>query len=413
MSKSKNRPDVDTLLAERARFEAWLDQLLAKASKVPPHVVERVRGDYETRLARVVEELRSRADDLRAETESIEARLAKFEQELGARKDVRAEDELRAMVGEYDDVAWMAKAAEHDEGIQRVQAERDRGQADLTRMREMLSQTTRPSHAMRAIDETMIPDEPTTAASTVTGAGPSAPDGKKPGAQFPPAPGLPAATDAPPQRGASPFDEIGFLRTVVGRATPFAGTDSSARRNSVAQPEVSAAPELPLAAAPPTAASPVSAAVPAAAAPAAPAPPAHIAAPAPSHAPPPPLPPPPSVAAAPVPVAPPPAPVMPPPPVPVAPAAVVPAPAPIPVAAVPVAPPAAPPTAFATMRGSIQPMPSFEEPMLDEPVAPTAEAEADARAAEASRTLKCQECGWMNYPTEWYCEKCGGELAAF
>ena len=58
-------------------------------------------------------------------------------------------------------------------------------------------------------------------------------------------------------------------------------------------------------------------------------------------------------------------------------------------------------------------MPSFEEPMLDEPVAPTAEAEADARAAEASRTLKCQECGWMNYPTEWYCEKCGGELAAF
>ena len=27
------------------------------------------------------------------------------------------------------------------------------------------------------------------------------------------------------------------------------------------------------------------------------------------------------------------------------------------------------------------------------------------------KTLKCQECGTMNYPTEWYCERGGGELA--
>ena len=31
---------------------------------------------------------------------------------------------------------------------------------------------------------------------------------------------------------------------------------------------------------------------------------------------------------------------------------------------------------------------------------------------EQIKTLKCQECGTMNYPTEWYCERCGGELAA-
>ncbi len=28
----------------------------------------------------------------------------------------------------------------------------------------------------------------------------------------------------------------------------------------------------------------------------------------------------------------------------------------------------------------------------------------------AKRTLKCQECGAMNRPTEWYCESCGAEL---
>ena len=31
---------------------------------------------------------------------------------------------------------------------------------------------------------------------------------------------------------------------------------------------------------------------------------------------------------------------------------------------------------------------------------------------EATKTLKCNECGTMNFATEWYCERCGGELAA-
>jgi hypothetical protein len=29
-----------------------------------------------------------------------------------------------------------------------------------------------------------------------------------------------------------------------------------------------------------------------------------------------------------------------------------------------------------------------------------------------ARTLKCGECGSLNRPTEWYCERCGAELAA-
>lgn len=42
-------------------------------------------------------------------------------------------------------------------------------------------------------------------------------------------------------------------------------------------------------------------------------------------------------------------------------------------------------------------------------------AETPARTAsapsDAAKTLRCSECGTMNYPTEWYCERCGGELA--
>ena len=32
---------------------------------------------------------------------------------------------------------------------------------------------------------------------------------------------------------------------------------------------------------------------------------------------------------------------------------------------------------------------------------------------DQEKTLKCPECGTMNYATEWYCERCGGELATF
>ncbi|HEY4132680.1 MAG TPA: hypothetical protein VGM50_18850 [Gemmatimonadaceae bacterium] len=35
-----------------------------------------------------------------------------------------------------------------------------------------------------------------------------------------------------------------------------------------------------------------------------------------------------------------------------------------------------------------------------------------ATATEQVKTLKCTECGAMNYATEWYCERCGAELAA-
>jgi hypothetical protein len=32
-------------------------------------------------------------------------------------------------------------------------------------------------------------------------------------------------------------------------------------------------------------------------------------------------------------------------------------------------------------------------------------------APTGAKTLKCAECGTLNRPTEWYCERCGGELA--
>ena len=47
------------------------------------------------------------------------------------------------------------------------------------------------------------------------------------------------------------------------------------------------------------------------------------------------------------------------------------------------------------------------------PSAPAAH-QPSAKPGQASqaKTLKCGECGTLNRPTEWYCERCGAELAA-
>ena len=47
------------------------------------------------------------------------------------------------------------------------------------------------------------------------------------------------------------------------------------------------------------------------------------------------------------------------------------------------------------------------------PSARPAPAQSDDRQNQTvARTLKCGECGSLNRPTEWYCERCGAELAA-
>lgn len=69
------------------------------------------------------------------------------------------------------------------------------------------------------------------------------------------------------------------------------------------------------------------------------------------------------------------------------------------------APPPPPPPAVA---------PAKEAPQRE--VAPPAPASAgsgnDGAGPAVARTLRCGECGAMNRPLEWYCEKCGAELTA-
>lgn len=66
-------------------------------------------------------------------------------------------------------------------------------------------------------------------------------------------------------------------------------------------------------------------------------------------------------------------------------------------------------------RAPEPPPPADPEPLViqhdPEPVTPTAPP-SQGGAEAPTRTLRCGECGAMNRPLEWYCEKCGAELTA-
>lgn len=67
--------------------------------------------------------------------------------------------------------------------------------------------------------------------------------------------------------------------------------------------------------------------------------------------------------------------------------------------------------ASGAMRAVEEPVPAAPRPGK-EPADPEGKKGATPRPGKATKSLKCKECGTMNLPTEWYCERCGAELAA-
>jgi len=73
------------------------------------------------------------------------------------------------------------------------------------------------------------------------------------------------------------------------------------------------------------------------------------------------------------------------------------------------------PSRMATRRPSNPGMPAVNTTTAPrESSAPSVAAAAGGgkTASGVAKTLKCGECGTLNRPTEWYCERCGAELAS-
>ena len=366
MPTSESRNAIEKLLQDRAQFVSWLTRLNSaggEAPVVPEAVRGRVRADYERRLEAVLEELRGHTNALEEQVAGLVARAGELTLRESQHKEHLSEAEVRHMVGEYDETKWDGIRSELLKVLAQVHEELRHTNGEVDRLNEVLATIRTPVPVSEPIPEPPVPEPvvPAPAAPPIMASGPRpavTTSGVRPAAPpEPPPPAPPAPAAAPP--ASEP------VRPAASAPPP--GTT-----------------EIPFRATPPK------------------------------------------------------------------PAPRVPAPPPAPKkeeqpgrtlwfpsgkpsegtggrdsgkldelaflkSVTGNEPPAAPPAAAPSGRGRASggftrtPEPPAAEPP-PEPKAPTVDPAKDRGSAQ--KTLKCAECGTLNRPTEWYCERCGAELAA-
>jgi hypothetical protein len=339
---------VGELMEQCRRYESWLEALAARRAETAKHVFTRVHADYTARLEAVMKSLTSQVDGLRTELTVLATRIASLEEQQHRARDERAEAELRAHVGELSPDGWAEMAAASDASIASLAAQHEQAVRDLRRTRQLLADAERPATPVQAAAPVAAPVR----RPAVPPEDPLAAVSDVAEAAM----HVPSADPSAPPPADDTFDELAFLNSVVSAPS---GT------TPVSPPAPAPPPARPAAASPP----PVS-------------PPRAE----PPRAVPPPVPRP------------------------------VPRPAPRPTAPRPAAP------ARADSGGVIN-LSEAQGPQLeskrhaDGPLAANITGNNPIilrdRGDEAmAKTLKCAECGALNYPTEWYCERCGAELAS-
>lgn len=344
---------LEALLAEKRKHEGYLAKLEERRAGTPEHVYARLRDEYMTKLMDAQVRAHAEAESLESGLEVDQAAVAEIEARLAALEEERVEGELREAVGELDSKEWQKRLVALNASISMAEKERNALTSAAQRVRTLLAE---------ARGEPAMPTEAAPIAEPVSA---------KP---------APRVSSAAPIANAPNFDELAFLNSVVGRpsspAAPIALPGPVAPRQTPAEPQPSARltpPPLPPVAPPQPRVSvpvaplnetasvkePISAPKPETVS----APELALESPAAS------------------------APAM-----PIGEALVV----------------SAPLVTESTAPVPVDPSPI--DPEDEEP--PSALGRPTSRNTQSIKTLKCSECGSMNYPTEWYCERCGGELAA-
>jgi hypothetical protein len=134
---------VRTLVAERQRFDEWLEALVAKREATPERVFERVSADYSSRRRDVLGQLAAHVDSLVALEAAHDAQRADLEQRIGTLEDERAEAELRTIVGEFDDATWESTRSEVEAQLAALGTDRDGVVASLADVRMLLRESRR------------------------------------------------------------------------------------------------------------------------------------------------------------------------------------------------------------------------------------------------------------------------------
>jgi hypothetical protein len=378
---NRSLDEVPALVAERKKFESWISALEARRETTPGHVFERVRADYASRLREVDDRLAAHRSAILDEKTNLESRRSLLEAEEQMRRDERAELELRAHVGELVGAESEAAFSTVDDALAKMGLEKDDLSQRIAELDGLLNLPGDSAATPAASSAEMTPGTQATvdinaaaAEQLASAKSPTPPQAAESAASAPPPSAPVGVPEAPAARAAAANADQNKLVLSEHSATFI--------RSSGQMPDIDEVLAEPVSErSVPQQRQPTKGArlTPgggfdelaflndvvglkgdgAAAAPPAPAP-----------------------APAAQPAAPPPSPLR-------------------------EEPPKSP------LEGVVpSARPSNLTPPLASNVGNTPITLRASGAISQSKTLKCTECGAMNYPTEWYCERCGAELAA-
>lgn len=131
---------VAELKEQRDRVREWLAKLGEVGSDAPPHVTERIRGDYEERLATLTEQLAAHGESLREELQEIRGSLADAEGRRRAAQDALDEARLRHLIGEIEEADWGTRRLDLESGAAAAEDEVERLRGDAERLEELLAE---------------------------------------------------------------------------------------------------------------------------------------------------------------------------------------------------------------------------------------------------------------------------------
>lgn len=360
--------EVRSLVAERQRYDDWLTALDARRAETPSRVFDRVHGDYVARRDAVMAQLREHVGALSTHGDELDSRLSTLEAELATLEDERVEAMLRTAVGEYDDNRWETVRQDVEAKIASLGEQRSGLLTEVDEIRTLLASASSepPAAAVDAPAEERLEDVSVELAIEAPDEAVVELDAVRP--MF--ATGDLAAIESPVAPVAAPFADV----DIALGATPDVMSDV---RLVTEMPELVPAPEpaaeqgstefddaLAMFADSPGTPDPtftrslegIEVELDVHGASSMSAPQANTATATPASA--------------------------------------------VPVDAGDTF------DDLAFLRSVIDPTPAASSPGVSS-------APAAAPTNEPLKTLRCTECGTMNLPTEWYCERCGGELAAF
>jgi len=137
---ARNSSAIEELLATRQRISEWLHRLGQAGGGVPANVRDRVRVDYQGRLARVVEDLRGHSAAINDTLSGLRRELAERERVQAAEEETLAEAQLRHAVGEYTDQEWQGHEERAGSSLEALGGEIHRLGSEIVRLEDVLAQ---------------------------------------------------------------------------------------------------------------------------------------------------------------------------------------------------------------------------------------------------------------------------------